>query len=72
MKLSPQQIFMLKMFEKGWGFKLFNNRPGSWNTYWSLRKKGLLGRGKTIRRANNLVAIDRLTHEGREILKDCV
>ena len=67
-KLSPHQIFMLKMFEKGWGFKLFNDKPGSWNTYWSLRRKGLLGSGPTIHRAGNLVAVDRLTDKGRDVI----
>ena len=66
--MTPNQIFMLKMFEKGWGFKLFNNRNGSWNTYWSLRRRGLLGSGPTIHRAGNLVAVDRLTDKGREVL----
>ena len=67
-KLSPNQIFMLKMFDKGWGFKLFNSKRGSWMTYWSLRTRGLIGPGPTIRRAGNLVAIDRLTDKGRAVL----
>ena len=66
--MTPNQIFMLKMFDKGWGFKLFNNKNGSWNTYWSLRRRGLLGSGPTIHRAGNLVAVDRLTDKGREVL----
>lgn len=68
-KLSPNQIFMLEMFEKGWGFKLFNTKRGSWMTYWSLRTRGLIGNGLTVRRAGNLVAMDRLTDKGREVLK---
>lgn len=67
-KLSPNQIFMLRMFEKGWGFKLFNSRRGSWMTYWSLRTRGLIGSGLTVHRAGNLVAVDRLTDKGREVL----
>ena len=68
-KLSPNQIFMLRMFEKGWGFKLFNSKRGSWMTYWSLRTRGLIGNGPTVRRAGNLVAIDRLTAKGRAELE---
>jgi hypothetical protein len=68
-KLSPHQIFMLRMFEKGWGFKMFNSKRGSWMTYWSLRTRGLIGNGPTIHRAGNLVAVDRLTDKGREALR---
>lgn len=69
MKLSPHQIFMLRMFEKGWGFKMFNSKRGSWMTYWSLRSRGLLSNGPTVHRAGNLVAVDRLTDKGREALE---
>lgn len=70
MKLSPNQIFMLRMFEKGWGFKLYNSVRGSWNTYWSLRTRKLIGPGKTVRRSDgNLIAVDRLTDAGREALR---
>lgn len=68
MSLSPNQIFMLKMFERGWGFKMYNDRPGSWNTYWSLRRRGYLGSKGTVKRAGNLVAVDRLTEKGRAVL----
>lgn len=67
-KLSPNQIFMLKMFDKGWGFKLFNSKKGSWMTYWSLRTRGLIGSGPTVKRAGNVVAVDRLTDKGRAVL----
>ena len=67
-KLSRHQIFMLKMFEKGWGFKMFNSKRGSWMTYWSLRTRGLIGNGPTVHRAGNLVAVDRLTDKGRAVL----
>ena len=60
---------MLKMFEVGWGFKMYNSRRGSWMTYWSLRRRGLIGGGKTVRRAGNLVAVDRLTDKGKEVLR---
>jgi len=70
MTLSPKQISMLCMFEKGWGFKMYNDKPGSWNTYWSLRRRGLLSSGKTVRRSDgNLIAMDRLTNAGREALR---
>lgn len=69
MKLSPNQLFMLRMFEKGWGFKMFNSKRGSWMTYWSLRTRGLLSSGPTVRRAGNLVAVDRLTDAGRAALR---
>lgn len=60
---------MLRMFEAGWGFKLYNSRPGSWNTYWSLRRRGLLSAGKTIEyKGPKLVAVDRLTDKGRDAL----
>lgn len=70
MSLSPNQIFMLRMFEKGWGFKMYNAKPGSWNTYWSLRKRKLLDKGETVRRSDgNLIAVNRLTNAGREALR---
>ena len=68
MNLSPHQLFMLRMFEKGWGFKMYNKCPGSWNTYWSLRRRGLLGLGPTVKTSTNLVAKDRLTEAGRKAL----
>lgn len=67
-KLTPNQLFMLRMFAKGWGFNLFNSKRGSWMTYWSLRTRGLLGSGETKRMGGRLVAVDRLTDKGREAL----
>lgn len=70
MSLSPNQLFMLRMFEKGWGFKLWNDKPGSWNTYWSLRRRGLLTSGETLRRSDgNLIAVNRLTKAGLDALR---
>lgn len=70
MSLSPNQIFMLRMFEKGWGFKMYNDKPGSWTTYWSLRRRGLLASGETIKRSDgNLIAVGRLTKAGRDALR---
>lgn len=68
-KLTPNQIFMLEMFDKGWGFKLFNSTRGSWMTYWSLRTRGLLGGGETKYIGGKLTAVDRLTDKGREVLR---
>ena len=59
---------MLKMFADGWGFKMYNNKPGSWNTYWSLKRRGLLGPGPTVKTSTNLIAKDRLTDKGRKAL----
>ena len=70
MSLSPNQIFMLRMFDKGWGFKMYNNKLGSWTTYWSLRRRGLLSAGRNISRSDgNLIAMDRLTEKGRKALR---
>jgi len=46
--LSNHQIFMLKHFAMGWRFKLFNDKPGSWSTYWSLRRRGLVTAGSVV------------------------
>ena len=66
--MSPQQIFMLRMFEKGWVFKLFNSKRGSWNTYWSLIRRGYLGKGAFRDSPSGPVAIERLTQKGRAVL----
>ena len=42
MSLSAHQFFMLKHFAIGWRFKFYNDRPASWVTYWSLRRRGLI------------------------------
>lgn len=67
--LTPNQAFMLKMFADGWGFKMYNKKPGSWNTYWSLKRRGLLGSGPTVKTSTNLIAKDRLTAAGRKALE---
>lgn len=43
MSLSNHQFFMLKHFAIGWKFKQINNSPASWCSYWSLRRRGLIG-----------------------------
>lgn len=48
MSLSPHQAFMLKHFAMGWKFKLVNDKPGSWVTYWSLRRRGLVDAGSVV------------------------
>lgn len=48
MSLSAHQFFMLKHFAIGWKFKLYNDRPGSWVTYWSLRRRGLVDSGSVV------------------------
>jgi len=48
----------LKHFALGWKFKLDNKKPGSWNTYWSLRRRGLVNSGSI------------LTDMGKKALKD--
>ena len=58
-KPSPQQLFMLNMFSKGWRFKLFNKCPGSWCTYWSLRRRDLV---------SGLSDCNELTQKGRDVL----
>jgi hypothetical protein len=56
MSLSCHQVFMLKHFAMGWRFKLTNNVPGSWVTYWSLRRRGLVSAGSVV------------TDRGRQVL----
>lgn len=56
MSLSCHQVFMLKHFAMGWRFKLANSVPGSWNTYWSLRRRGLVTAGSIV------------TDKGRKVL----
>lgn len=48
MSLSCHQVFMLKHFAMGWRFKLANKVPGSWTTYWSLRRRGLVSAGSVV------------------------
>jgi hypothetical protein len=48
MSLSDHQVFMLKHFAMGWKFKLDNKVNGSWLTYWSLRRRGLVDAGSVV------------------------
>ena len=56
MSLSNHQIFMLKHLAMGWKFKLDNKVRGSWTTYWSLRRRGLV------------LADSKVTYLGRKVL----
>lgn len=47
---------MLKHLAMGWKFSLYNDKPGSWNTYWSLRRRGLV------------LANNKVTDLGRKVL----
>ena len=58
-KPSPQMMHMLRMFSKGWRFKLHNNVKGSWNTYWALRRRDLVSGASTG---------NELTQRGRDVL----
>lgn len=40
-KPSPQQMFMLGMFARA-GNSACTIKPGSWCTYWALRRRGLV------------------------------
>ena len=42
MKTSKIEKKMLEVFAKGWIVSTCNQVPGSWNTYYSLVRKGLL------------------------------
>jgi hypothetical protein len=68
--ITPHQAFMLKMFADGWGFKLYNDKRGSWNTYWSLVRRGLLTQSQTVKTSTNLVARRKLTDKGKRALAD--
>ena len=67
--ISHKQAQMLAMFEKGWGFKLFNDRPGSWCTYWSLVRRKLICDRKTVTHAGKPVCIPKLSEMGKKELQ---
>ena len=56
MSLTNHQICLLKHLAMGWKFKLHNKVTGSWNTYWSLRRRGLV------------LADSKVTDLGRKVL----
>lgn len=67
-RISPQQRFMLQMFADGWAFKLFNDRRGSWNTYWSLVRNGYIDHRQTVEHAGKPVVTARLTDKGKQAM----
>lgn len=67
--ISTQQARMLMMFEKGWGFRLFNDRPGSWCTYWSLVRRKLICNRNTVTHAGKPVAKAVLSKMGKRELE---
>jgi hypothetical protein len=72
MSLSAHQVFMLKHFALGWRFKLANKVPGSWVTYWSLRRRGLVGAGSVLTDAGHKVLKKQLQLQSkRESNKQC-
>ncbi len=67
--ISHHQAQMLAMFERGWGFRLFNDRPGSWCTYWSLVRRKLICDRKTVEHAGRPVAMVSLSKMGKRELE---
>lgn len=67
-RISPQQRFMLQMFADGWAFKLFNDRRGSWNTYWSLVRNGYIDHRQTVEHAGKPAVTARLTDRGKQAM----
>jgi hypothetical protein len=67
--MTEHQLFMLRMFEKGWGFKLFNERPSSWITYWSLKRRKLIETSEYKKHKGKPVVMIKLTEKGIEMLK---
>lgn len=69
MSLSNHQVFMLKHFAMGWRFKLDNKVPGSWVTYWSLRRKGLVNAGSVITDLGKKVLAKELALQAKRMAK---
>ena len=63
---TDHQLHMLAMFSKGWRFRIFNKKRGSWNTYWALRRKGLC---RCLPTKDEKPNIDVLTEAGHEALR---
>lgn len=59
---------MLEMFEIGWAFKLFNDHPSSWCTYWSLVRRKLIKDRKHKTHAGKPVCLPSLTEMGKQEL----
>jgi hypothetical protein len=69
MSLSAHQVFMLKHFAMGWKFKLVNDKPGSWNTYWSLRRRGLVDAGSVVTQLGHKVLAKELQLQAKREAK---
>jgi hypothetical protein len=66
MSLSNHQIFMLKHFAMGWKFKLDNKVNGSWTTYWSLRRRGLVDAGSVVTQMGRKVLVKELALQAKK------
>ena len=66
MSLSNHQVFMLKHFAMGWKFKLDNKVNGSWTTYWSLRKRGLVDAGSVVTQMGRKVLAKELALQAKK------
>ncbi len=66
MSLSNHQIFMLKHFAMGWKFKLDNKINGSWTTYWSLRRRGLVDAGSVVTQMGRKVLAKELALQAKK------
>lgn len=63
MSLSDHQIFMLKHLAMGWRFRLYNDKPGSWTTYWSLRRRKLVTAGSVVTEQGRMVLAKELQQQ---------
>ena len=66
MSLSNHQVFMLKHFALGWKFKLDNKVNGSWTTYWSLRRRGLVDAGSVVTQMGRKVLAKELALQAKK------
>jgi hypothetical protein len=68
--LSHHQAAMLRMFERGWAFRLYNKRPTSWLTYWALVRKNLIcDRDNLALHGGRPVVYVKLTEKGKKELE---
>ena len=59
------QLFMLKHFAIGWKFRIYNDRPASWVTYWSLRRQGLVDSGSVVTQLGYKVLAQELAKQAK-------
>jgi len=57
---------MLKHFAMGWKFKLDNKVNGSWTTYWSLRRRGLVDAGSVVTQMGRKVLAKELALQAKK------